>query len=71
MNLNECGKICRTGKTQKCPKLLKYVSIEGHFKNIWKVYFWAVGTIVGEQLTSFLLLNLGMKVKQTSSGCFF
>ena len=38
---------------------------------MWKVYFWAVGTIVGEQLTSFLLLNLGMKVKQGSSGGFF
>ena len=40
-------------------------------KNMWKVYFWAVGTIVGKQLKSFLLLNLGMKVKQSSSGCFF
>ena len=38
---------------------------------MWKVYFWAVGTIVGEQLTSFLLLNLGMKVKQGSSGFFW
>ena len=38
---------------------------------MWKVYFWAVGTIVGEQLKSFLLLNLGMKVKQSSSGGFF
>ena len=50
---------------------LKYVSIEGYFKNIWKVYFWAVGSIVSEQLASFLLLNLGMKVKQTSSGGYF
>ena len=52
------------------PKL-KHVSIEGYFKNIWKVYFWAVGSIVSEQLSSFLLLNLGMKVKQSRSCSLF